>query len=88
VSNRMKFEHPADRLKRRRSRREKYVRKTHVNRYLYWLGVAQADADTLAGATARQWLRLNEPLLRDVERIAIDERLGISGVPTNLEFRR
>jgi hypothetical protein len=72
---------------RSRRKREKYVRKTVVAKYLRWLEMANnADEHAMMRETALKYMQRTE--LRDVERIAIDERLGISGVPTNLEGRR
>jgi hypothetical protein len=81
------------RKERNRQRREKRIRQRVVDRYV-WATKLMADeqgwsviSDDMKLAVEND-LRAQERLLRDVERIAIDERLGISGVPTNLEGRR
>jgi hypothetical protein len=78
---------------RARRRREKYVRKSVVDRYVAVLNLLNDPqgwsviSDDMKRAVMTDFQAMATQL-RDVERLAIDERLGISGVPTNLEFRR
>lgn len=81
-------EEHAKRRERAARRTEKRVRKTMVERYLSALKIANDERYPIeTRRSARYTLDHVATNLRDVERIAIDERLGISGVPTGIEGR-
>lgn len=68
-------------------RRERRVRKKMVERYLDWLLIANKSANAPARNSACEWLCEHEKLLRDVERVEIDRRLGIDSMPRGIDGR-
>jgi hypothetical protein len=67
-------------------RREKYVRKTVVAKYLRWLEMANnADEHAMMRETALKYMSRVD--LRDCERVEIDRRLGADALPSGREGR-